>query len=102
MERLYGAAERMAEENLTAEEVARRLVAEYRERHELVPGFGHPMHRGGVEPRGPVPRVCRRGRLRDGTPGASRIANHPGPGSASDPLRQGDRQGLRLREKASL
>ncbi len=51
MELLYAAAERMAEENLTAEEIARRLVAEYRERHELVPGFGHPMHRGGVEPR---------------------------------------------------
>ncbi len=51
MELLYMAADRMAKENLTAEETAGRLVAEHRERHELIPGFGHPMHRDGVEPR---------------------------------------------------
>ncbi len=51
MELLYAAAHRMAEEKLTMEGIAKRLVAEYRKRHELVPGFGHPMHRGGIEPR---------------------------------------------------
>lgn len=51
MELLYAAAERMAQERLTREEVARRLVSEHRERREPVPGFGHPMHRGGLEPR---------------------------------------------------
>ncbi len=51
MELLYAAAERMAQEGPTREEVAQRLVAEYRQRRDLVPGFGHPLHRGGVEPR---------------------------------------------------
>jgi len=51
MELLYAAAERREQEGLTNDQVAQRVVAEYRQRAELIPGFGHPMHRGGVEPR---------------------------------------------------
>ena len=51
MELLYAAAARMAGQGLGSEHAARAIVAEYRGRRELVPGFGHPLHRGGVEPR---------------------------------------------------
>ena len=51
MELLYAAAEQRAQDGLTAEEVASLIVAQYRELGELVPGFGHPMHRSGAEPR---------------------------------------------------
>jgi citrate synthase len=51
MEMLYAAAERRAREERSRERIAAAIVAEHRERHELVPGFGHPLHRDGVEPR---------------------------------------------------
>jgi citrate synthase len=51
MELLYAAAEQMKQQGSSAREVASQLVGDHRQRHELVPGFGHPMHRGGVEPR---------------------------------------------------
>lgn len=51
MELLYAAAERRAAEGASHAEIAAALVREYRARRELVPGFGHPLHRGGIEPR---------------------------------------------------
>ena len=51
MEMLYAAAEKAATGGLSREAAASALVADYRARRELVPGFGHPTHRGGVEPR---------------------------------------------------
>ena len=51
MEMLYAAAERGTRDGLTHEQVAAAFVREYRSRRELVPGFGHPLHKSGVEPR---------------------------------------------------
>jgi len=51
MEMLYAAADRGARLRLGAPAIAATIVAEHRARHELVPGFGHPLHRDGVEPR---------------------------------------------------
>jgi citrate synthase len=51
MEMLYAAADRGPREGLTREQVATAFVQEYRSRRELVPGFGHPLHKSGVEPR---------------------------------------------------
>lgn len=51
MEMLYAAAERGSRDGLTHEQVATAFVQEYRLRRELVPGFGHPLHKSGVEPR---------------------------------------------------
>lgn len=62
MELLYAAAERRAQEGLAHEEIAQRIVAEYRQRGEPVPGFGHPMHRGGAEPRAETVRRLVKGK----------------------------------------
>ncbi len=51
MEMLYASAERGEREGLSRERAAAAVVAEYRARRELVPGFGHPLHRDGIEPR---------------------------------------------------
>jgi len=37
----------MREEGLTMEEVAKRIVAEYRQAKKRFPGFGHPLHKDG-------------------------------------------------------
>jgi citrate synthase len=51
MELLYAAAEQMKQGESSRQKLTQRLVEEYRQRREPVPGFGHPMHRGGAEPR---------------------------------------------------
>ncbi|MCC6382782.1 MAG: hypothetical protein IT304_09740 [Dehalococcoidia bacterium] len=51
MEMLYGTAEDAAARGLSADAAAAELVTQFRERREPIPGFGHPTHRGGVEPR---------------------------------------------------
>lgn len=51
MEMLYEASESMAATGSTPAEAARGVVADYRARRELIPGLGHPTHRGGIEPR---------------------------------------------------
>ncbi len=51
MEMLYAVADRAREESLTPRAVAVATVADYRARREVIPGYGHPTHRGGVEPR---------------------------------------------------
>jgi len=51
MEMLYAAAAHSERDGLTREQIAAAVIAGYRARRELVPGFGHPLHRDGVEPR---------------------------------------------------
>ncbi len=51
MEMLYSAAEGVSASMEGLSEAARNVVAEYRARRELIPGLGHPTHRGGIEPR---------------------------------------------------
>lgn len=51
MQMLYAASERLVRDGESREEAAAALVREYRLRREPIPGFGHPLHRGGVEPR---------------------------------------------------
>ncbi len=51
MEMLYEASESMAAAGSTLAGTARAVVADYRARRELIPGLGHPTHRGGIEPR---------------------------------------------------
>lgn len=51
MEMLYEARERGPGDGGSPEQTALWLVREYRSRRELVPGFGHPLHKSGVEPR---------------------------------------------------
>lgn len=51
MELLYRTAADAAAGGMSPEAAAAALVNEFRGRGELIPGFGHPTHRGGVEPR---------------------------------------------------
>lgn len=51
MEMLLEARERGARDGQPPEALAAGVVAAYRERGELVPGFGHPIHRASPEPR---------------------------------------------------